>query len=141
MTPEQLRDHLYGKWDVRESTIRRRAIRDAEDKDVEEACAKYRIPVWPEWAGKRPERGISSIEWFKRESAPLPGIEHSRLEDDPLYQNYQRHTVDIKGPAPQFVEDEMLAVERGVRWAKVAWVVLGVLVAGYVVWRVLGGTE
>ena len=50
-------------------------------------------------------------------------------------ERYRRHTVDIAGPAPQHVEDELLAFERGWRRAKVAWAVLFVLVVGYVVWR------
>jgi len=54
---------------------------------------------------------------------------------------YGRHTIDIHGPAPQYVEDELLAVERGWRRARVAWVVLGVLVVGFVVWRVYGGGQ
>jgi len=51
---------------------------------------------------------------------------------------YRRQTVDITGPAPQYVEDELLAFERGMRWAKVGWAVVGVLVVGYVVWRLAG---
>ena len=51
---------------------------------------------------------------------------------------YERHTVDIRGPAPHYVEDELLAFERGWKRAKAAWLVLGVLVAGYVVWRWFG---
>lgn len=47
-------------------------------------------------------------------------------------ERWHRHTVDI---APQPVEDELLAFERGWRYAKVAWGVLFVLVVGYVVWR------
>ena len=50
-------------------------------------------------------------------------------------ERYRRHTVDLSGPAPQHVEDEALAFERGYRRAKVAWCVLLVLVTGYVVWR------
>lgn len=53
---------------------------------------------------------------------------------------YQRHTVDISGPTPQYLEAEMLALEKGWRRAKLAWVVLGVLVVGFVVgWLVSGG--
>lgn len=51
--------------------------------------------------------------------------------------DYDRHTVDIAHPAPQHVEDEALAFERGYRKAKVAWCVLLVLVAGYVAWRLV----
>ena len=50
-------------------------------------------------------------------------------------EKWHRHTIDIAGPAPVHVEDEALAFERGWRRAKVAWAVLLVLVAGYVVWR------
>lgn len=53
---------------------------------------------------------------------------------------YQRHTVDIRGPAPHQVEDELLAFEKGWRRAKVARWVIGVLVVGYVVWRVVHGS-
>ena len=52
---------------------------------------------------------------------------------------YQRHTVDITGPAPKYVEDEMIAFERGWKRAPWMWVILGLFVLGYVVWRVVNG--
>lgn len=49
-------------------------------------------------------------------------------------ERWKRHTDEM---APAHVEDEMLAFERGWQRAKVAWAVLFVLVAGYVVWRLV----
>lgn len=87
--------------------------------------------------GQRPQHGIGSFEWFRRESAPLPGIEQVRLEDDPLY---QRHTVEITEHPISIrdsahVNDEM-SLSRGVL---LAWAVMALLVASYVVWRWLHG--
>lgn len=73
-------------------------------------------------------------------------LRHEITEDDATLQEiqriasrYQRHTIDISGPAPQFIEADMLALEKGWRRAKLAWVVLGVLVVGFVVWRWMNG--
>jgi hypothetical protein len=118
-------------------TIRRRAIREDEDKAVEEACAKYRPPTnldpqpFTRDELRRAERALE--RWYIFPDAPGPDMRAA-----PLDERWNRHTVDITGRAPVCVEDEMLAVERGVRWAKVAWIVAGVLVSGYVVWRVFG---
>lgn len=85
----KLRDHRYGKWDVR----------------------------------AKPERRA-----FRR--------------DDPLSEDWTRHTVDIQQPPPQHIEDDSLAVERGEWWAKVVWMVLGVAFVVYVVVRIwVGGGQ
>lgn len=120
MTPEQLRDHLYDKWDVR-ARPERRAYRD---NGVDSTHNSY---------------GNCSHEIALALHCP-----ECAKEDESVLARaavYQRHTVDITGAAPQYIEDELLAVERGLRRAKWAWLFLGVLVAAYVVVRVWAGGE
>lgn len=119
MTPEQLRDDLT---DTRIDSDWHSAGYCPHDTPLYlhcDACAVKRVTA--------------------QYRAPFTADEIRRA--DRALSKYQRHTVDITGPAPQYVEDEMLAMERGWKRAKVAWVALGVLVVGYVVWRVVGGGE
>jgi hypothetical protein len=119
MTPEQLRDHLYGKWDVRD-TIRRRAIREDEDKAVEEACAKYRR---------------HTVDIRQPDVCATCGGRRLVVNMEPWRPAISECPACSSPPAPRYVEDEMLVLERGWRRVKLAWWVLGVLVAVVVAWK------
>lgn len=76
--------------------------------------------------------------WFEKQAREVTnqvsaGVVRLRQSE----QRYERHTVDIRNPPPVHVEAEALAFEHGWRRAKIAWVVLFVLVAAYVAWRVV----
>jgi hypothetical protein len=115
MTLQKLRNHLYGKCDMRDSLIRRRAIRKAEDKAVEDVCAKYRRHA-------------------KLDPQPFTPDELRRAQR--ALARWERHT---SCPAPHYPDDEMLVMERSWRRVKLAWWVLGVLVAVIVAWRWASG--
>jgi len=102
----------------------------------------YRCQWHEDTIGNRSKLAIQAGagSWLKQDAESRFTPNELRRADHAPSQ-YQRHTVDITGPAPQYVEDELLAVERRWKRAKVAWLLLGVLVAGFVVWRLVGGGE
>lgn len=69
-----------------------------------------------------------------RTEGPIPTTPDELRRAARALERYRRHTDEV---APAHTDDEMLAFEKGWRRAKVAWVVLLVLVAGYVVWRLV----
>ena len=144
MTPEQLRDAIadnsvdsthnsYGSCRHNVSFVQ-----PCGKCEMERYSISQRAPGWFEKQAREfPDRLSRDILKFQdeeaRDDATLQEIQR-------IAARYSRHTVDIGDSAPQYVEGEMLAVEKGWRRANVAWVVLGVLVVGFVVgWRVSGG--
>lgn len=162
MTPEQLRDELAN--DNRIDSDWNSAGYCAHDTPLYlhcEACAVERVtakysrsnnPFLQEMAKRCNPHApcptpdscnadqicIYRCQWFadtEDSHRQLRSMANGETWFKPTSELYQRHTVNLTGPAPHYVEDELLAVERGWKRAKVAWVVMGVLVVGYVVWR------
>ncbi len=82
---------------------------------------------------ERRQYRIGTPDWFDRESQPDPFAEAMLRHPDPLAEDWNPRTVDIRGPVQCHINDEF--EDAGWVRAKYVWMFLLGLVLGYALGR------
>lgn len=152
MTPEQLRDDI-ARDDATPQEIQRvtERYRESDNPFLQEMAKRcsphapcpqpdscnadriciYRCQWFADTAANRDqlEQMARGEIWFLPSDAPI--------SDTDAPKEWRRHTVDITGPAPQYVEDDMISLERRWRFVKILWWALRIALVGFVLWRIV----